>query len=130
MVRCVSVGEVAKILSMLAGWILRPMRVASSERAENRRFAGRKHLRRGGCTSSVSRGARNDLAPRRGVESVSAFSPKRLPAAEMPRGPLPPHACNRRRRRPCRQSGRRASRVPEKQFKAPEGVSRQSRCSN
>lgn len=56
------------------------------ERAESRRFAGRKHARPE-RTSSVSRGAR-ELAPRRSEPSQPPV--RRMPAAEMPRGPLPP----------------------------------------
>jgi uncharacterized protein YraI len=57
------------------------------ERAESRRMAGRKHTRPE-RTSSVSRGAR-ELAPRRGAEPPQP-PVRRMPAAEMPRWPLPP----------------------------------------
>jgi len=53
----------------------------------DRRLAGPKYARPE-RTSGVSRGAR-ELAPRRGVER-SQPPVRRMPAAEMPRGPLPP----------------------------------------
>jgi uncharacterized protein YraI len=57
------------------------------ERMENRRIASRKHARPE-RTSSVSRGAR-ELAPRRSAEPPQP-PVRRMPAAEIPRGPLPP----------------------------------------
>jgi uncharacterized protein YraI len=94
------------------------------ERMDRRRVAGRKPARPE-RTSSVLRGAR-ELAPRRGAEPPQP-SVRRMPAAEMPRGPLsPPPVIEAPQTVPStvpKQLPSMPSQAPEKPpFKPPEGA--------
>ena len=90
-------------------------------RGDHRRSANRKSFR-SERTSSVSRGAR-ELPPRHDATQVQPRA-KRMPAAQMPRGPLPPPpVIEAPPTVPAKPTPSLPSQAPEKpQFKPPEGA--------